>query len=111
LFHVAAEPCELGMLVAGEGTRRSLAGIDVGAVDPLAKGGLGQVEVFCDLGDAAVSGPAQADGLSLKLGRERAAGPFPLDGLYGLVHGALLVSILANLGVHEIAAGSPHFGR
>ena len=43
--------------------------------------------------------------LSLELGRERAAGPLP-DGLCGLVHGALLASILANWGVHEIVAGS-----
>ena len=46
LLYLAAEPCELGTLVAGERTRSSLAGIDVGAVDPLAKGGLGQVEVL-----------------------------------------------------------------
>ena len=32
--------------------------------------------------------------------------PLLLDGLSGLVHGALLASILANLGVHEIEAGS-----
>ncbi len=75
-------------------------------MNPLAKGGLGQVEVLGDLGNAAVAGPAQADGLSLELGRERAARPLPLDGLSGLVHGELLASILANLGVHEIEAGS-----
>ena len=87
------------------------AGSDGGAVDPLAKGGLGQVEVLGDLGDAAVADPAQSDGLSLELGRERAAGPLPLDGLCGLLHGALLASILANLGVHEIEAGSVRFLR
>jgi hypothetical protein len=97
---------ELGTLVAREGTGRTLACIDVGAVDPLAQGGLGQVEVLGDLGDAAVADPAQADGLRLEGGRERAAGPLPLDGLSGLVHGALLASFLANLGVHEIEAGS-----
>ena len=50
---------------------------------------------------------AEADGLSLEGGRDRAAGPLPPDGLSGLVHGALLASILVNLGVHEIEAGSP----
>ena len=105
LLDLAAEPGELGPLVAGEGAGRSLAGVDVGAVDPLAQGGLGQVEVLGDLGDVAVADAAEADGLSLEGGRERAAGPLP-DGLCGLVHGALLASILATWGVHEIEAGS-----
>lgn len=59
---------ELGPLVAREGAGRALAGIDVGTVDPLAQGGLGQVEVLGDLGDAAVADPAEADGLSLEGG-------------------------------------------
>jgi len=63
------------------------------------------------VGDAAVAGPAQADGLSFELGRERAARPLPLDGLSELVHGALLASILAEWGVHEIEAGSMHSWR
>jgi hypothetical protein len=48
---------------------------------------------------------AEADRLRLELRRERAAGPLA-DGLSGLVHGSLLASILANLGVHGIGAGS-----
>jgi len=59
-------------------------------------------------GVVAVASPAQADGLSLEFGRERAARPLRLDGLSGLVHGALLASILANLGVHEIEASSDY---
>ncbi len=75
-------------------------------MDPLAQGGFGQVEILCDLGDAAVADPAQADGHSLEFGRKRAAGPLLPGGPSGLVHGALLASILAKLGVHEIEAGS-----
>jgi hypothetical protein len=74
-------------------------------MDPLAKGGPGQLEVLGDLGDAAVASPAQADGLSLELGRERAAGPLSFDGLSGLVLGAVLDSTLVKWGVHEIEAG------
>jgi hypothetical protein len=80
-------------------------------VDPLARGGLGQVEVLGDLGNVAVADAAEADGLSLEGGRDRAAGPLLPDGLSGLLHGALLASILANLSVHEIEAGSTSFAR
>ena len=71
-----------------------------------ARSGLGLVEALGDLGDAAVADAAEADGLSLEGRRERAAGPLPPDGLSGLVHGALLASIVAKLGVHEVEAGS-----
>ena len=44
-------------------------------------------------------------GASLELCRQRAEGPLP-DGLCRLVHGAILTSIPANMGVHEIEEGS-----
>ena len=73
---------------------------------PLAQGSLGQVEVLGDLGDAAVADAAKAGGLSLEGGRERASEPLLPDGFCVLVHGALLASILAKRGLHEIEAGS-----
>ncbi len=59
-----------------------------------------------DLSDDAVADPAEADGPSLELGRERAAGPLLLDGPSGSVHGALLMRIHANSRVQDTEAGS-----
>jgi hypothetical protein len=93
------------VLVAREGVIRPLARVDICALDPLAERGLRQVEILGDLGDAAVADPAEAHGLRLELRGERAAWP-PLRCLASLVHGDLLASILAKLGVHGIGAGS-----
>ncbi|MEY3027588.1 MAG: hypothetical protein RLZZ238_2485, partial [Planctomycetota bacterium] len=40
---------------------------ELGTLDLLAQGGLGQVEVLGDLGDAPVADPAEAHGLGLEL--------------------------------------------
>ena len=79
--------------------------VDVGAMDPLAQGGRGQVEVCGDPRDAAVCDLAETHGLGLEFRGEGAAWPL-LEGLCLLVHGVLRASILANFGVHESEASS-----
>jgi hypothetical protein len=72
---------------------RSLEVVLEGVRDELASVVVAQLRA---LGDAAVADAAEAGGLSLEGGRERASGPPLPDGLSRLVHGAILGSILAK---------------
>lgn len=70
---------------------------------PPAQSRLDEVETLGDLGDGTVAAAAEAHGLGLELLRE---GPALPTFLFRLVHGSLLASILAMLGVHEREARS-----
>src|SRR5215203_6673786 len=81
-LHVAAQPLILppqgGQLVAfgaGQPAITAAPGIAFGLADPLADGGLGQVEVPGDLPDRAVTPTAQLNDLGLELRCERPARP------------------------------------
>jgi len=83
---MAAQARELGAFVRCQLAGRAFASVDVGAMDPLAKGGRVQVEICGDPRNTAVANLAEAHGFGLEFRGEGAAWPLG-DGLCLLVHG------------------------
>jgi hypothetical protein len=70
---LTTQPAQLITLGSGEAVGAP-AGVEVGALDPLADRGLGQVQLSGDLADRLAGGADQLDDFSLVLRREEPSG-------------------------------------